>query len=245
MIWYYLLMGITMLFMGVVVHKFKAYFLISGYNMYSKEEKTKVDIQAIGKLFGLFGYSNGVIFLSCAALTALGFSIPMGPSLVFLVISTVILMVMSQKYDYSRKDEEGKLSRKGRKERNLTLVILVITGIFMGSVFVFSVSTPKIVLNDAGIEIKGMYGDFYAWESLEKMELKQELPTITLRNNGSSLAGHLKGRFKTKEYGNVTLFVEKNIPVYIYMTIDSKVTIINLISADKTLALYQEMESLK
>ena len=238
-------MGITLLFLGVVIHKFKAYFLISGYNMYSKEEKEKVDINAIGKLFGLYGYSNGVIFLGCAALSATGLSVPMEPSLFFLGISTVLLLVMSQKYDLSRRDENGKLIKKGRKETKITLGILVITLIFMGTVFIFSLSSPKLMLNDQGIEIKGMYGDFYDWDSLEKVELKEELPTITLRNNGSSLAGHLKGRFKTKEYGNVTLFVEKNVATYIYITRNSKLTIINLNTQEETKKLYQEINNFK
>lgn len=245
MIWYYFLMGITLLVLGLVIHRFKAYFLISGYNMYTKEQKEKVDIEAIGKLFGLFGYSNGIIFLGCALLEAFGVSVPIGPSLVFMIVSTVALVFMSQKYDFSRKDEEGKLNKKGKNELKLTLGILVLTGIFMGSVFYFSVSTPKVVVNEEGVELKGIYGDLYLWESIENIELKEELPTITLRNNGSSLAGHLKGRFKTKEYGNVTLFVEKNIPVYIYMTRNSRVTIVNLTSEEKTLELYQDMENSK
>lgn len=245
MIWYYIFMGVTLLFIGFLIHRFKAYFLISGYNMYSDERKEKVDIKALGKLFGVFGYSNGVIFLGCALLEGLGYSIPMWPSTVYLIVSIVFLLILSQKYDHSTRDDEGKLTSKSKKERNMTIGILGVTVVFVGAIFFFSLSTPKIILNDAGIEIKGLYGDFYSWNSISTVELKNELPEITLRTNGSSLAGRLKGRFKTKEDGNVTLFVNKIIPSYIYVNYQDKLIIFNLSSEEETLMLFQELESLR
>jgi hypothetical protein len=37
--WFYLLIGIFLIFMGLSVHVFKWYFLISGYNTMPKEKR--------------------------------------------------------------------------------------------------------------------------------------------------------------------------------------------------------------
>lgn len=234
MIWYYIFMGVTLLFIGIIISRFKAYFLISGYNTYSREQKEKVNIKAIGKLFGLFGYSNGVVFLASGLLLGLGYNVPMWPSMLYLIVSTVFLLILSQKYDHNT---------KSKKERNMTMGILGVTVLFVSGIFFFSLSTPRVIVDDKGIEFKGVYGDFYSFDSISNVELKNELPEITVRTNGSSLAGHLKGRFKTKDQGSVTLFVNKVIPSYIYINHEDKLTILNLSSEEETLTLFEKLKS--
>jgi len=41
--WFYILIGVFLIVMGLLVHVFKWYFLISGYNTMSKEKKAKVN----------------------------------------------------------------------------------------------------------------------------------------------------------------------------------------------------------
>jgi len=48
--------------------------------------------------------------------------------------------------------------------------------------------------------------------SIENVSLKEELPTIQIRTNGSALGSKLKGHFKTKELGSVKLFVNTENP---------------------------------
>lgn len=50
---------------GILIHKFKFYFLIAGYNMMSKEEKEEYNVSSIGKHVGLCLY-----FLSGLSLAA-------------------------------------------------------------------------------------------------------------------------------------------------------------------------------
>ncbi len=61
---------------------------------------------------------------------------------------------------------------------------------------------------DDGLQIHGMYGNLYRWESIEQVQLKDTLPSIQLRTNGSAIGSKLKGHFKTKELGSVKLFVD-------------------------------------
>ena len=58
---FYLIFGGTMLILGLLVHKAKLYFLISGYNTYSSEKKENVDIISTAKLIGYYGYSNAAV----------------------------------------------------------------------------------------------------------------------------------------------------------------------------------------
>ncbi|MGI6317830.1 MAG: hypothetical protein ACOX1J_03735 [Dethiobacteria bacterium] len=48
-----------------------------------------------------------------------------------------------------------------------------------------------------------MYGEVYAWDSIEDVILMEELPAIVMRTNGSALGSNLKGYFRTEEYGSV------------------------------------------
>ena len=50
--------------LGILIHRFKFYFLIAGYNMMSKEEKEEYNASSIGKHVGLSLY-----FLSGLSLT--------------------------------------------------------------------------------------------------------------------------------------------------------------------------------
>lgn len=243
MTFYYILMGMTLLLIGLAVHKFKAYFLIAGYNTASKKEKEQVNIKGLAKLFGLYGYVNGGVFLGSAALEALGIQVPITPSLLFFIGSTVALVFLSQKYDHSLKDDQGELNQKGKKERFWIILITGFTLLFVGTTMLFSLTTPKVNVTLEGIEVKGVYGELYLWESITRIDLKEEMPKITFKSNGSSLAGHLKGRFNTKEYGNATFFVEEDSPLFIYLMREEQVIILNLGDVEKTRILYEKIEN--
>jgi hypothetical protein len=86
-----------------------------------------------------------------------------------------------------------------------------------------------------------MYGDVYTWESINSVELMEELPTIEIRTNGSALGSNLKGHFKTRELGSVKLFVNTQKPPFIYFRKDDGVTIFNLNNAEETQEIFKEI----
>jgi hypothetical protein len=94
---------------------------------------------------------------------------------------------------------------------------------------------------DEGLQVHGMYGEIYAWESIEEIELSEELPNIEMRTNGSGFGSHLKGHFRTTEYGVVKLFVNANKPPFIYLQSNGKIAIFNLADAQKTEEAYEEI----
>ena len=63
MITFYIIAGLLAVF-GILIHKFKFYFLIAGYNMMSKEEKEEYNASSIGKHVGFYLYFISVLSLA-------------------------------------------------------------------------------------------------------------------------------------------------------------------------------------
>lgn len=239
--WFYFLIGGLFIAIGLAVHVFKWYFLISGYNTMSKEKQANVDTKGLGRLMGIYCYVNGSIFIAIGVLHALGLKPGIPPALVVLVVSTIYLLFKAQKFDGNIYDENGKLRKGAGKQLVLPIGIFVVTVAFVAVLMVFSSLATKVTLLEEGIRIHGMYGDVYAWESIESVELREGLPTIEMRTNGSAFSGNLKGHFRTTEYGAVKLFVDAQKPPFIYMQIDEGIIIFNMQEADATKAIFEEI----
>lgn len=239
--WIYLGIGIFFICIGLAVHVFKWYFLISGYNTMSKEKKANVDTKGLGRLIGIYSYINGGVFILAGVVYSLGMKSAIIPAIIFSSIMTVIFLIKAQKYDGNIYDEEGKLKKGAKKKLAIPVVISVISLIFVAIIMFFSSQSTKVTFLDEGLEIHGMYGDVYQWESIDEVKLLDELPTILLRTNGSAVGANLKGHFKTEEYGKVKLFVNKDKPPFIYLLIDDKMTIFNMKEAAETKETFEEI----
>ena len=232
--WFYIIIGIFFILIGLAVHVFKWYILISGYNTMSKEKKVNVDTEGLGRLMGIYCYVNGGVFIVVGVLNAIGLKPVLTLAIVFFCISTTYFLIKAQKYDGNIYDENGKLRRGAWKQFALPIGVIVITLIFVTVLMFFSSQSTKVTFLDEGIQIHGMYGDVYTWESIEAVELMEELPTIEMRTNGSALGSNLKGHFRTRELGSVKLFVNTQKPPFIYLETDDGITIFNIKNADET-----------
>jgi len=239
--WFYFMIGAILFFVGLAVHRFKWYFLISGYNTMNKEKKANVDVESLGRLMGGYGYLNGLVFFIVGILYGLDVKIGGALAFAFLLISTGYLLVKAQKYDHNLFDENGKFKKSAKKELILPLVIASVVLVGVGILMVFSLHPTKLTYLEEGLEIHGMYGETYAWEGIGKVELIETLPNIEMRTNGSGVGSHLKGYFRTTEYGKVKLFVNAKNPPFVYFIIDGKKVIFNLDDAVKTEEAYTEI----
>ncbi len=239
--WFYIILGIFFISIGLAVHVFKWYFLISGYNTMSKAKKANVDIAGLSSLMGIYSYVNGGVFIIMGVLQALGLKPVQAPAIVFFVISTVYLLIKAQKYDENIYDKDGKLRKGAGKQLVLPAAIAVVTLIFVAVLMFFSSQSTKVTFLEEGIEIHGMYGDVYTWESIETVKLIEELPTIEMRANGSALGSNLKGHFRTKELGSVKLFVNTETPPFIFLETEDGITIFNFKDADETQEIFKKI----
>jgi len=76
--------------------------------------------------------------------------------------------------------------------------ICVVTLIFVAVVMYFSYQPTRVSFLEEGIQIHGMYGEVYTWESIENVSLKRNCRTIQIRTNGSALGSKLKDILRQK-----------------------------------------------
>lgn len=241
--WFSIILGLFFIFMGLSVHVFKWYFLISGYNTMPKAKKANVDTAGLGRLMGIYGYVNGGIFLLQGVLQASGFEPPQAPAYAFFILSTLYLLVKAQKYDGNIFDKDGKIKKGAGKQLLLPATIGIIALLLVGVLLFYSSRPTEVAILDDGIEISGMYGAVYKWEMLNDVKLVEELPTLEVRTNGSAVGSHLKGHFRTKELGPVKLFVDAEEPPFIYLETASGIIIFNLDDANATERMFAEIQS--
>jgi len=234
----FIIIGFIFIFLGLGVHVFKWYFLISGYNTMSKEKKANVDIEGLARFIGKYGYANGGMLLLAGILYGLGLKFVLAPALVLFIVMTIYVLIKAQKYDKNIFDEAGKLREGAGKQFILPLGITIIALAFVGIMLISSYKETDVSFPDGGIEIHGMYGELYRWEDIEDVKLMEELPTIERRTNGSALGPKLRGHFRTTELGSVKLFVNKNSPPFIYLETINGVTIFNKDNMDDTQEIY-------
>ncbi len=240
--WLYLIIGASLILLGLAVHVGKLYFLISGYNTKRKEKKANIDVRRLARLIGIYSYINGGLFLLMGVLDAAGMDPPMMPVFIFLMLSSVVLAIMSQRYDYNLFDEHGRLRRGAGKKLIVPGVMMVATLVFVVVILFFSARDTEVSFMDEGLEIHGMYGDVYGWEEINNVQLLEELPNIEVRTNGSAIGSKLKGNFRTTEFGAVKLFVDADTPPFIYFEVDGKKVIFNDTDPDVTEAAYDKIK---
>ncbi len=236
-----IVIGIFLILIGLAVHVFKMYFLISGYNTMSKEKKEKVDTKGLGRLMGIYSYANGIVFLGAGLLGKLGFKVRTETIFAFLFLSTIYLIIKAQKYNGNVYDENGKIKKDGRKQLNWSLVVMVITGLFVAGLLFYSTRPTKVTILDKGITIHGMYGDTYPWESISEVELLEEMPSIGMKTNGAAVGSKYKGYFMTSEYGKVKLHIDLDDPPFIYLKTSEGIIIINMNTSEETEYVFDEI----
>ena len=239
--WFYLVIGAFFIAIGLAVHVFKWHFLIAGYNTMSKEKKANVDTEGLGRLMGVYSYVNGGVLIVMGALQAFGLKPVLTPVILIFGISTVYLLIRAQKFDGNIYDKNGKLIEGSWKQFALPVGTVVITLILVAFLMFFSSQETKVTFLEEGLQIHGMYGDIYNWESIETVKLMEELPTIEMRTNGSALGSNLKGHFRTTELNSVKLFVNTQKSLYIYIETDEEVIIFNMKNEEETQEVFEQI----
>jgi len=228
--------------LGLAVHVYKWYFLISGYNTMSKEKKARVDTASLGRLIGIYSYVNGGVLLLMGLLHGVGLKPSLIPAIMVFGLSTLYVIVKSQKYDGNLFDERGRLRPGSKKKLAIPAGIMVVSFILVAVLLFFSSRPTEVNLIDEGLQIHGMYGDVYEWDSIESIQLMEELPTIELRTNGSAVGSHLKGHFRTTELGPVKLFVDAGKSPFIYFESEGRVIIFNLETEQVTREVFTQIQ---
>jgi len=237
----FIILGIMFFLIGLAVHKFKMYFLIAGFNTMSKEKQEKVDTKGLGRLMGIYSYANGIVLVVMGILLELGYDFRTDVLIAFVFLSTIYVVIRAQKLDGNLSDEKGKIRSEGKKQANKSAILMFLTFSFVIGLMFYSTRPTRVTFKEEGLEIHGMYGDTYPWESVNELSLLEELPSIGRKTNGAAVGSKYKGYFMINDYGKVKLHIDSNYPPFIYLDISDGIVIFNMESANETKEVYNKL----
>lgn len=233
---------VILVIIGIMIKYKKAYWLISGYNTMSAEKKKNVDIERLGKftanicfiIAGLISTAELLIFIGKAPISMIAF--------VLIIPIIIYTLIKAQKYDGNTRDKNGKMKKGTKALIGGIIGFLILIAIGVGILLHFSSQPAVYTLENGILKISGMYGQEVLVYEIKELELKDFIPEVLMKTNGSALGTMLKGYFKVKDIGEAKLFVDISKKPYIYIkSSNSKLIILNCEESEKTLELYDEL----
>jgi hypothetical protein len=234
----WILLGIQLLLifmfylMGWVLRNKKAYWLISGFATRPKEEQQQLIEngypQKTGTLMKYTAIGMVILLPLCFSSFTYTVEVQFGFMLFFLLGGLIYL----SKYEVQKKRKRS---------------YIISTSFFIGMVSFVSVlmflgyQDYQLLTKKNSFEITGIYGDQWLYEDIEKIELMDDLPQVTLRQNGFGLATMAKGVFRVKGYGSSLLFIKKDSSPYLYIELKNQKIFINSDDSNQTRGWYKEL----
>lgn len=221
------------LILGWAVRFKKAYWLISGFALRPEEEKeTLIDNrypQKIGSL--LIGTAIGMLVFLPLSFTEFRF----GTEAQFGFMLVVLFggLIYLSRYEVPAK----------RKRSYIFAIILAI--VTLGPLVYLTVSSHKgyeMALAEDSFEISGMYGDEWDYEDIQSVQLLEEMPEVTWRQNGIGLPTLAQGHFKVTRYGSSLLFIQKDHTPILYIKLKDEQIFVNSKDSAETQSWYEELK---
>ena len=132
--------------------------------------------------------------------------------------------------------------------RSYNLLAFVLGALILAGVICFiyflGQSTSKateVVLSDTTVEIRGMFGTSIEYRKIDSIELKDNLPEIGRKNNGSAIGEAHKGNFTVDGLGECKLYILSSKGPYLYIKVEGKYIIMNYKDKLTTEKLYDDL----
>lgn len=236
-----LLPAFLLLICGLLIKYMKAYWLISGYNTLSAEKKKNVNIEGLGRLMYKFCFIASFIVLVAMILMQKGLYQAGNITYSLILPAIIYVVIKAQKYDGNTKDCKGK-TKKGAKIYTGFVIAFIIITIFGVGVLLFNCNIPAEYSIDNGVlSISGMYEEKIPFDEINNLELKEDLPKILLKTNGSALGNMYKGYFNLSGINNAKLFLNISKPPFIYVGYKNTI-IFNCNDSEETKVLYERLQ---
>ncbi|RSD26649.1 DUF3784 domain-containing protein [Mesobacillus subterraneus] len=218
------------LFFGWAIIKKEWYWLISNFNRKSEDEKQRLIQngypQGVGKL--MLATAGGMIILLPLSFTGFlyGVEVQFGFMLVFLLGGLIYLT----RYEVREKRKRSYIIQSS---------MAIITIGLVAGLYYFGYQDFELKENSDSFEVTGLYGGDWKYSEIQDVQLLDEMPEVTWRQNGIGLATMSKGQFKVTGYGSSLLFIHKNSSPYLYIETDSKKIFINSKNPEDTREWYE------
>lgn len=228
-----------MIAMGVAVKYYKAYWLISGYNLMSPEKKQKVDVVGLSKLIGNMCFAMAAVMGIATVLITLGQEGLGGILFVLTIPLGIVVIIKAQKYDGNTRNTDGTMKKQSKMLIGGVSAVLLLTTIGVALLMYHSNQPAQVSVTEGHVEIKGIYGENIDIKNISSLGLEENLPPILNKSNGYSLGSKKKGHFKMEGIGNVKLFLDTSKPPFIYIETEKWPIIVNCDTKEETEELFQ------
>lgn len=237
-----LLPVLIVVIVGLAIKYKKAYWLISGYNMMSEEKKKNVDFEGLGNFIASICFAiAGIILIASVLINADKASFAL-IAYMLLIPVVIFAVIRAQKYDGNTKNKDGSMKFRSKVMVGIIVGFLVLVMAGVSALIYYSSKPAEFALNDGVLKISGMYGREIPVKEINSINIKDELPEILAKTNGSALGTKCKGYFTLKDLGGVELFADTSISPYIYLDTDFKPIILNCESSGETHALFDKLK---
>ena len=230
-----LLIGSIFIAIAICISKFKWYFLISGYNTMSKEEKGNVDIEGLAKYISRMSYIISVLCFMAAMLhKVLNISI----WIFFIAMVAVIFYFLwfIQRFDHNK--------RYGNETKVIIIFILAIMLMVNIPIVIISYKAPEIIIKNNYINVSGGTNITIPKEKVKSIDLVEKMPEILLRTNGVSIGRIRKGSYKLEGDLKAQLFITGKDNLYIEIITDEDIShyYINYKNGEDTIEAYNKLK---
>ena len=210
-----LIISALFLLIGILISKFKWYWLISGYNTMSKEEQSNVEIEASGKHMGRMCFT-------ISTLNIIGFLLNyfFNISIIIFIILTVIILLYfiyyCQRFDHNPGSS---------KETKIVLVVVIFIMLIVNiPIMSISYSSTKVTITDTSIKISSGVNASISRDKVKSISLVDEIPKILIRTGGIGMGRIQKGNYNLEGDINAKLFLASKEGPFIEIIVDSRPT---------------------
>lgn len=228
--------------LGWAVRYGKAYWLISGYNMMSEQEKSRVDVEGLSVVIFQWMLMGAVLFAIAFLLLAFHLFLP-GLCVFALIFPWIITMLLrAQRFDGNATDASGRLNTKTRWIVGALAVLLLGLGGFVGWSIYRGDQPVDYTVADGKLTIACQFGTVVKLSDIADLQLLPALPPVASRDYGSDTSAHLKGNFTLKDGGGAHIFARTDATTVVaFKTTAGKTYLLTGETAEETQQLYQKL----
>ena len=220
--------------LGVLMKRFPM--LIAGYNTLTEEEKEKIDTKGLSTFmcysFVGMGIAPLIVYYICLGI---GHADWAGMSSLVPLLYLPYLIYRANKFDHN----------PPRKSRRPVVALSILTVFIVAILMLYGMTPSKVRLEDSKLIFTGMFGTSRPLNDISDIKLTNNLPDISLRLNGISVAGINKGRFKTTEGGTCYMYLTSSKQPYIvFIEKSGREIFYNSKDSISTLDIYRDLSRL-
>ena len=216
---------------GWAIKSKKQYGLLSGFNTRSEEEQKELIERGYPQKTGslLIYTAIGMLLLFPLIFTSYPYVIEVqyGFMTIFLLGGFIYL-------------SRFEVPAKRKKSLWLGSIFSIIIVGFIMVLFYIGYQPNELVIKADTFEIKGMYGNEWSFEDIERVEILNEMPQVNYKQNGFGMGDISKGHFRVETYGNSLLFIRHKSP-YLLIVLKEKPIFINGENTEQTQRWYGQL----